>query len=158
MTVTGDLKQEQQNGDYKEGSRRIGSDDSAPGSQVKSDVDHVICHDAEAYPALHAGSALVAGSIQSMPSFEDADAAFATGSPLLSFLEPALLLLLFAFLTFGGPAGYGHALYAHCFGRSLVGGGIAGALVEDLAVDDNPVFRFLDFDHPAELGWLTCFA
>jgi hypothetical protein len=25
-------------------------------------------------------------------------------------------------------------------------------------VDDNPVFRFLDFDHPAELGWLTCFA
>ena len=89
---------------------------------MKADVDHVVCHDAEAHPAFHALGALVSGPIQSMPPFENTDAAFAPGAPLLSFLEPALLLLRLPFLTFGGAAGNRDPLHAQFFGCGLVGG------------------------------------
>ena len=50
---------------------------------MKSDVDHVICHDAQADSAIHALSAFVTGSIQPVPPFENTDAALAAGAPLL---------------------------------------------------------------------------
>lgn len=109
-----------------------------------------------------------------MPPFENADAAFASGSPLLSFFEPTLLLLLLAFLAFGGTAGNGDSLHAQFLGRRLVGAGeeprvgrrqirnpiqqllmffdgrrqqvgIAGALVEYLKVDDDLVLQLPGF-------------
>src|SRR5271169_1153258 len=122
-----------------------------------------------------------------MPTFQNADAAFAACAPLLGFLEPALLLLLLPLLTFGGTAGNSHLVNTHFPGRSLVGGreesgvggcqirdsiqqflvrfkgryqqvGIAGALIEYLIVSDDLIFRFLDFDQLAELSWLTGFS
>jgi len=119
-----------------------------------------------------------------VPPFENADAAFAAGAPFLRLLEPPLLLFLLAFLTLGGATGNGHSLHAQFFGLGFVGGGeesrvgkrqirnsthqllvffdrrrqqigVAGALVEDFAVNDDLIFRFLDFDDLAELGRLT---
>jgi hypothetical protein len=58
-----------------------------------------------------------------MSSFENADAAFAAGAPLLSLLEPALFLCLLAFLTFGGATGNGHSLHAQFFSFGFIGGG-----------------------------------
>jgi len=90
---------------------------------VDSDVDHIICDNSEADPPLHTLSALVSRPIQSMPPFEHADAAFATGAPLLGFLEPALLLFLLPFLAFGGTAGNSHSFHTEIFGRGLIGAG-----------------------------------
>ena len=88
-----------------------------------SDVDHVISHDTQTDPAFHSLSTFVAGPIQSVPSFEDADAAFASGAPLLRFFEPGLLLFLLPFFAFGGAARNGYLLYAQLFGCGFVGGG-----------------------------------
>src|SRR5258708_22750692 len=122
-----------------------------------------------------------------MSSFENPDAAFAASAPLLSLLEPALLLFLLAFLTFGGTTGNGHSLHAQFFRCGFIGGGeesrvgggenwnatqqllvlfdrrrqqigITGALIEYFAVDDDLILRFLDFDHLAAFGWFTCLA
>src|SRR6267142_2441869 len=90
---------------------------------MKPDVDHVIGDDSQTDPTFDAWNALVAGPIQPMSSFENADAAFAAGAPLLSLLEPALLLCLLAFHTFGGATGNGHSLHAQFFRFRFVGGG-----------------------------------
>jgi len=42
--------------------------------------------------------------LQAVPAFEDADATFATGAPLLQFLKPPLLLSFFALIA-GFPVG-----------------------------------------------------
>src|ERR1700686_2058556 len=75
--------------------------DSTRGGQVKPDVDHVICDDAQTHPTFDAWNALVAGPIQPMSPLANADAAFEAGAPLLRLLEPALLLFLLAFPAFG---------------------------------------------------------
>src|SRR5258708_12054635 len=122
-----------------------------------------------------------------MSSFENADAAFAASAPLLSLIEPAFLLFMLAFCTFGGTTGNGHSLHAQFFRCGFIGGGeesrvgggenwnstqqllvlfdrrrqqigITGALIEYFAVDDDLILRFLDFDHLAEFGWFTCLA
>src|SRR5258708_26007333 len=82
---------------------------------MKGDVDDVIGDDSQTDPTFDAWNALVAGPIQPMSSFENADAAFAASAPLLSLLEPALLLFLLAFFTFGGATGNGHSLHAQLF-------------------------------------------
>src|SRR6266540_603905 len=97
--------------------------DSALTGQVKPDVDHVICNDPQTHPTCEASNALVAGPIQPMSPFENADAAFAAGAPLLGLLEPALLLFLLALLTFGGATGNSHSLHAQFLGCGFVGGG-----------------------------------
>src|SRR6266436_6984598 len=96
--------------------------ESAPGGQVKSDVDHIICQDPQTNPAFDAVRSLVSGAIQPMPPFENADAPFATGAPFLGFLEPRLLLFLFAFLALGGTAGNTDSLHAQVLGLGFVGG------------------------------------
>src|SRR6266851_10365375 len=96
--------------------------DSALGGQVKPDVDHVIGDDFQPDPTFDAWNAFVAGPIQPMSSFENADAAFAASAPLLSLLEPALLLCLLAFLTLGGATGNGHSLHAQLFRCGFIGG------------------------------------
>src|SRR6184192_403923 len=97
--------------------------DSALAGQVKPYVDHVIGHDPQTHPTFDACNAPIERAIQPMSPFENADAAFAAGAPLLRLLEPALLLFLLAFLTFGGATGNGHSLHAQCFGCGFVGGG-----------------------------------
>src|SRR5471030_1903480 len=55
-----------------------------------------------------------------MPPFEQADSAFASGSPFLPFLEPALLLMLPTRLAFGGPIRNGNTFHPHFQGSGLV--------------------------------------
>src|SRR5204863_7226052 len=97
--------------------------DSALAGYMKPDVNHVIRYDSQSDPPFDTWSALVAGPIQPMSSFENADPTFAAGAPLLGLLEPALLLFLLALLTFGGATGNGHSLHAQFLGRGFVGGG-----------------------------------
>src|ERR1017187_3433649 len=70
--------------------------------QCFAKVDQIIGDHAEPNPALHAGVFLVERSSQAVPSFQQADSSLAAGSPLLSFLEPALFLMLAPRGTFGG--------------------------------------------------------
>ena len=116
-----------------------------------------------------------------MPAFEYADSTFATGSPLLSLAEPALLLIPAPLRALGGTIGNGEALYPHalnlrfsvCGVEAGVAGNHGGNPVKALLVyfhrgdqqvfivgplliyligDDDLVFGFLDFYHFAELG------
>ena len=58
-----------------------------------ADVDQVVGNHPEADPALDTGIPLVPAAIESMPSFDHADATLAAGPPFLAVAEPALLLL-----------------------------------------------------------------
>jgi hypothetical protein len=147
----------------------------------------VVSDDSESDKPAHSSRSLVGASIHPMAPLEDADAPLATGSPFLSFLEPALLLALLALLTLGGLAGNGHPLHAQFFGLGFVGGGekpgvrgghagsvselldvsldgrcqqggIAGTLLEYFVMRHNLVFSFLNLDHFSELGRLARFA
>src|SRR5260221_291237 len=154
---------------------------------MKPDVDHVIGDDSQPDPTFDAWNPLEPGPIQPMAAFENGDAAFGASAPLLSLLEPALLLFLLAFFTFGGATGNGHSLHAQLFRCGFIGGGeesrvgggenwnstqqllvlfdrrrqqigITGALIQYFAVDDDLILRFLDLDHLSEIRWLTCLA
>src|SRR5437868_11671593 len=70
-----------------------------------ADVEEIVGDHAEPDPALHSGIALVAAAVEPVPSFDHADAAFASGAPFLAAAEPALLLLAFALGAFGGAIG-----------------------------------------------------
>ncbi len=97
--------------------------DSAIACQVNPTVDQVISHAPQTHPTFNALGSLVAGPIQPVPPFENADAVFTAGAPLLRLLEPTLLLFLLAFFTFGGATGNGHSVHTHFFGCGFVGGG-----------------------------------
>ena len=149
-----------------------------------TDVDEVISDHAESYPSFHPGVSFVEASAQSVPAFEYADSSFATGSPLLSFAEPALLLMSAALCAFGGVIGNGKTFYSHVLnlGFSLRGieAGIpgdhsrnpvkpllvyfhrrdkqvfiVGPLLIYLIGDDDLILGFLDFYHFAELCGLA---
>ena len=64
--------------------------------QGAAEVDEVVGDDAEPDPALHTIITFVSAAGEAVPALDDADAALATGSPLLAVAEPALLLLAFA--------------------------------------------------------------
>jgi len=74
-----------------------------------TDVDQVIGDDAQADPALYAGQAFVATTVESVATLEETDAAFATGAAFLSVAEPAFLLEPLT-LTLGEAIGDGHSL------------------------------------------------
>src|SRR5262249_52442993 len=88
-----------------------------------ADVDEVVGDDAEAAPALHSSRALVAATAEAVSPFDDADAALASGAPLLAVTEPALFLLAFAFRAFGRPIGNTEALDALRLRSSFIAGG-----------------------------------
>jgi hypothetical protein len=69
-----------------------------------ADVDEVVGDYAESGPAFHSANALIPASVESVPPLEDADASFASGPPLLTFLKPTLLLLTLECGAFGGAA------------------------------------------------------
>src|SRR5262245_51374382 len=89
-----------------------------------ADIDEVVGDDAEADPAIHSDSSLVAATAEAVSSFDDADAPLASGAPLLAVTEPALFLLAFAFKAFGGPVRNTDALDALCHRSSLIAGRI----------------------------------
>ena len=135
-----------------------------------SDLDQVVGEYPVPAPDRGSVPAVQEGAVPAVAAFEVADPAFAAGAPFLRLLEPPLLLFLLAFLTLGGATGNGHSLHAQFFGLGFVGGGeesrvgkrqirnsthqllvffdrrrqqigVAGALVEDFAVNDDLPFR-----------------
>src|ERR1035441_6325238 len=58
-----------------------------------------------------------------MASLENTDAAFAAGTPLLQFFEPALFLLFLALFARSSVGRNRDSLYAQLFSAGLVGGG-----------------------------------
>ena len=95
-----------------------------------TDIDQVISDHAESYPSFHPGVSFVEASTQSVPAFEYADSSFTTGSPLLSFAEPALLLISAPLRAFSRTIGNGKTLYPHAlnlrFSLRRVEAGVAG--------------------------------
>src|SRR5437879_263081 len=65
---------------------------AGPSGHGATDVDQVVGDDAQADPTLHAVGSFVAGSVQSMTSFQEADPDLAPGSPPLGMAEPAFPL------------------------------------------------------------------
>ena len=57
-----------------------------------TDVDQVVGDDAQPDPALDAGHAFVATTVQAMASLEKTDTTFTAGAPFLRVAEPAFLL------------------------------------------------------------------
>ena len=59
-----------------------------------TDIDEVIGHDSQTYPAMHACIPFIEAAAESVAPHEHADAPFAADAPSLRFAEPALLLAL----------------------------------------------------------------
>jgi hypothetical protein len=76
-------------------------------------VDEVVGDYAESSPPFHSANALVPATVESVPPLEDADASFASGSPFLTSLKPAFLLLTLERGAFGGAAWNGNAFHAY---------------------------------------------
>ena len=64
--------------------------------QVGTDVNDVVGDHPESDPAPDAVRPFIERSPQPVPAFENADAAFAAGTPFLKLFEPTLLLALLA--------------------------------------------------------------
>src|SRR5215831_15904828 len=128
--------------------------------------------------------ASVATAAETVPALDHADAPLAPRSPFLPVAEPALLLLAPLRRTLGGAIGNAHSLYPFGLGRGFVLGGVearirghqtrctpqhgfmrfdgwdqergvVGALLVDLVVDHDLVFRFLQLDEFAKFVGLT---
>src|SRR5712692_3478934 len=136
---------------------------------------------------MHARVTFIEAAAESVASLEDADAPFATDAPFLSFAEPALLLALSPLRTASPQIGNRHLCDSQLLRSRFVGGGekasVAGSHARDhaepllmlfdgrdqqgrvrrpfvihLVGDDDLVFRFLNFDHLAELGGFARFS
>ena len=110
-----------------------------------TDIDQVVSNHAEADPSFHSSVSFVTASTQSVPAFEYADSSFATGSPLLSFAEPALLLISAAFRALGGTIGNGKALYPHALNLRFSLRGVEAGIAGDHG--GNPVKALLVYFH-----------
>ena len=64
--------------------------------QMSTDMYDVVSDHPKSDPALDSVRPFIERSTQPMPAFENTDAAFTAGAPLLKFLKPPLLLPLFA--------------------------------------------------------------
>src|SRR5262249_59437715 len=84
--------------------------------------------DAEPDPALHTIITFVSTAGEAVPALDDADAALATGSPLLAVAEPALLLLAFARRALARAIGDADPFDPLGLGRCLVLGGVEGGV------------------------------
>src|SRR3982074_1128275 len=93
-----------------------------------ANIDDVVGNDAETDPALHSSFALVATAVEPVSPFDHADAALASGAPLLAVTKPTLLLFAFAFGAFGGAIGNAHSLDPLGFCRHLVLGGVESSI------------------------------
>ena len=58
-----------------------------------------------------------------MPTFQDADAAFAAGAPFLQLLKPPLPLFFFALFARSPVRGDRDSFHTHLLCRSFIGGG-----------------------------------
>src|SRR5215470_1216125 len=114
-----------------------------------TDVDEIVGDDAEADPAIHSNRSLVAATAKAVSPFDDADAALASGAPLLAVTEPALFLLAFAFKAFGRPIGNTEALDALCLRSSFIAGGIECSIGCDQArhASQQSAMRVDGWDH-----------
>src|ERR1041384_7064725 len=84
--------------------------------EVCTDMNDVVGDYAESDPATDAVRSFVERSSQSMPAFENTDAAFTARAPFLKFLEPTLLLLLLTGGALGVMARNRYPLHPHLLG------------------------------------------
>jgi hypothetical protein len=80
-----------------------------------------------------------------VPAFEYADSSFATGSPLLTFVEPALLLISAPLRASGGTIGNRKTLYAHALNVLFSVRGVEAGVTSDHG--GNPVKALLVYFH-----------
>jgi len=137
-----------------------------------ADVDEVIRDHAESGSALHSAGAFISATVESVPSLEYADSAFASGSPLLPLLEPAFLLLTLDRGAFGGTAWNGNTFHAYLLRLGYIlrriESGVARSQIrraactlpvdfnrrnQQIAVSRPPVIN-LDVDNDLALGFL----
>ena len=90
--------------------------------QVSSDVNDVVGDHSESDPAPDAVRFFIERSSQPVAAFENTDAAFTACAPFLEFLEPTLLLPLFAGGAFGVMARNRHPFHSHLLGPGFVSG------------------------------------
>src|SRR5438132_1327277 len=141
---------------------------------------------AQAHPTLHPGIPAIATTIQSVASFEHANATFHSRSPLMAASEGALLLMSSSFGALCGAVRNRNLLHTHLAQFCLVARGvepcvtshqlrntpellfvflhrrhqevgIIGPLGEHLVMGDDLILRFLNLDHLPELGRLARF-
>src|SRR6266487_634322 len=152
----------------------------APGGKYPTDVDEIICDDAEPDPTFHAGVSFVATPRQSVSPLHHADPAFTSGPPALPVFEPAFLLFPLARGTLGGSIGNTDSFDALRVRGVFIGArvecgvrghetrrlskdlrmrrdgrqeqiAIARPLVVDLVVRDDLLLRLLELQQLAEL-------
>src|SRR5262249_20798360 len=145
-------------------------------------ADQVVSDDAETDPALHLAPIAAAG--EPMSPLDHADATLTSRSPFLAIAEPTFLLLAPARGTLAGAIGYAYPLDTFDLGRGFVLGrvearigghqarhtaqhgfvrfdgwdqerGVVGALIVNLVVDHDLVFRFLQLDEFAKFVGLA---
>src|SRR5438445_10909227 len=144
--------------------------------QEPTDIDQIVGDPAQAHPTLHPGIPAIATTIQSVASFEHANATFHSRSPLLASSEGALLLMSSSFGALCGAVRNRNLLHTHLAQFCLVARGvepcvtshqlpntpellfvflprrhqevgIIGPLGEHLVMGDDLILRFLNFYH-----------
>ena len=88
--------------------------------ESRSNVVQIIGDHPQADPSLHSGVAPVGAAAKTMPALQHADAALATGPPLLSFFEPAAFLLALPLGAFCIATRNRYALHASLVRSSFV--------------------------------------
>ena len=154
--------------------------DARPAGEYPTDVDEIVCDDAEPDPPVHASVAFIAVPRQSVSTLHHTDAAFTPRPPALPVLEPALLLFSLALGALGGSIGNTDSFDALRVRRVFIGArvergvrgheprrlskdlrvrldarqeqiGIAGPVVVDFVVRDDLLLRLLELHQLAEL-------
>jgi len=155
--------------------------------QAEPHVDEVIGDHAQSNPSPHAVLTAIATPVQSVPSLENADPAFASGAPALTLFERALFLMSPPLLAPCIPVGYRNIFHTHFLQFFLVGlrvepgvcrhdpwqqarlllvyfdcihqqCGVAGTLIIDFEMRNDLVLGFLHLHQVAELRRLARFS
>src|SRR5882672_1747588 len=88
--------------------------------KIAPHLDEVVCNHAQPHPTAHAVQTGIEATSQSVSSFEHANSALRTGSPLLSFTKPTLVLKKFPLATGGFLVGHRHPPHPQRLSRFLV--------------------------------------
>src|ERR1700761_9609228 len=78
----------------------------ASSRQAESHVDEVIGDHAQSNPSPHAALTAITAPVQAVPPLENADPAFACGSPALTFFEGSFFLMAPPLLASRVPVGH----------------------------------------------------
>src|SRR6202011_1130580 len=113
--------------------------------KIAPHLDDVVGNHAQPYPSSHAVQTGIQTTTQPVSSFEHADSALRTGSPLLSATKPTLVLKKFPFATCGFLVGHRHPLHPQRLSPFLVLARIKSRIGGHHARDSSqPLLVYLD--------------